>query len=147
MKIIRKLKTILISIGLLIAASFLSIPVMAGDNITINLTVNECSVLLSPPSGGNCDENQCSGDSTCICASKGDHITWRLNNNDKFKLRFSGDTPLKQNCGKNYKKSKHKCVVKEDVAVDEEFIYDIKLQQCDDGTDPKIIIKRSSDTL
>ena len=107
----------------------------------IELSVNGCNVSLSMPTGNSCDQSQCASDDTCICASKGDHIKWTINNEDKFKLKFSADSPLQNNCGKNYKGKKHKCVVKESTSKGESFTYDIKLKRCANGTDPKIIIK------
>ena len=114
---------------------------LRAEEVVIELTVNECSVSLSMPNGNSCDQNQCGADNTCICAGKGDHIKWKINNDDKFKLKFLSDSPLKDNCGKNYKADKHKCVVKDSTTRGESFTYDIKLERCSDGTDPKIVIK------
>jgi len=106
---------------------------------TIQLSADQCAVSMS--ANADCDAGQCSGDKACVCASKGDHITWQLSGEDKFKLKFSGDSPLKDNCGKNFKGKKHKCKVKESVAKGQIYSYEIFLKSCQNGTDPRIIIR------
>lgn len=108
-------------------------------NQTIQLSANQCNVSMS--ASANCDAGQCSGDSACICASKGDHITWQLAGHDKFKLKFSGDSPLKDSCGRNFKPGDHKCKIKESVSKGQSYTYEIYLERCRNGTDPRIIIK------
>ncbi len=123
-------------VGMLLSMSGLS---FAGD-IEISMSESQCSVSMSSSSNG-CDANQCDGDSACVCAAKGDFITWNLPTNEKFKLKFSGESPLKDNCGKNYKKGKQKCKVKEEVSKGQTYTYLVKLQKCANGTDPRIVIK------
>jgi len=110
------------------------------ENIEINMNESQCSVSMSSPNNG-CDANQCAGDSACVCAAKGDFITWKLPGDDKFKLKFSGDSPLKDNCGKNYKKQTQKCKIKEEVSPGQTYDYLVKLKKCANGTDPRVVIK------
>ncbi|TQV72815.1 hypothetical protein FLL45_15205 [Aliikangiella marina] len=110
------------------------------EDIAISMTESQCTVSMSSADNG-CDAGQCAGDSACVCAAKGDFITWILPGNDKFKLKFSGDSPLKDNCGKNYKASKQKCKIKEDVSPGQEYTYLVKLKKCANGTDPRVVIK------
>jgi hypothetical protein len=127
--------------GLLVLTAWLSIMTNhshAADQ-TIQLSANQCSVTMS--ANANCDAGQCAGDSACVCASKGDHVTWQLAGSDNFKLKFKGDSPLKDNCGKNFKASKHKCKVKEQVSKGQSYTYEIYLQRCTNGSDPRIVIK------
>ena len=107
---------------------------------TINLSANQCEVSMTVVSA-DCDAGQCSGDSTCVCASKGDFVIWNIAGDDKFKMKFSGDSPLKDNCGKNFKGKKHKCKVKDTVSKGQSYSYEIYLERCSNGTDPRIIIK------
>ncbi len=109
-------------------------------DVYIQLDVRECSVSVSTSDDG-CDADQCAGDTTCVCASKGDHVNWSITGGNSFKMKFASGSPLKDNCGKNYKKDKQKCVVKDDVSRGQSYSYDIYLKQCDDGTDPRIVIK------
>ena len=123
----------------LLLSSFLFTGLSQAD-VSIQLSAQECTVSVSIAANG-CDADQCSGDSTCVCASKGEHIKWDFSGDDKFKLKFSGDSPLKDNCGKNFKKKKHKCVVKDDTSKGQSYSYDIRLKSCANGTDPRIVIK------
>ena len=113
----------------------------SANDFVINLTVEECSVTAELNTENGCDQGQCSGDAACVCATKGDHIQWQLAGDDKIKFKFSSGSPLKDNCGKSFKKNGHKCVVKDDVTSGSVYDYEIYLERCDDGTDPKIIIK------
>ncbi|SET31102.1 hypothetical protein [Thalassotalea agarivorans] len=118
----------------------------SSDDFVINLTPDasdSCKVSLSNSEGNDCDANQCGSDNACICLAKGDHVKWKMpeGNHTKFKLKFTTDNPLKDNCGKNFKKDKHKCVVKSDVSVGQVFVYDVVMEGCGQGTDPRIIIR------
>lgn len=107
----------------------------------LQLTVQACTVTVKALNGDGCKTNQCSGDSSCVCLSKGQHAKWLLTSEDKFKLKFSGNSPLKDNCGKNFKADKHKCVVKESVNPGESYSYEVMLERCANGTDPRIIVQ------
>ena len=147
----------------LILGLFVFAPFTQAADISIQLDADakKCTVALKFTDGNGCDEKQCAGDTDCLCAGKGDHITWLLEGTDKFKLKFSthshspshshsdssskthshSDSPLKENCGKNFKASKHKCVVKDEVVKGQSYGYEIYLESCSNGTDPKIVIK------
>jgi hypothetical protein len=134
-------RKILISVSGLFSAAFLTGVSMA--DVTIDLTPSQCSVSFSLPGGDGCDASQCSSISGCVCVSKGDFITWNLPNNEKFKLKFQGQSPFKDNCGKNFKQAKHQCKVKSEVTENQQFDYDVVLQNCANGTDPRIVIKKT----
>ena len=110
-------------------------------DIQVSLTENQCKVSLSTPSGDNCDAGQCSGQAGCVCATKGDFVSWTLPGGDKYKMKFSGASPLHTNCGKNFKSGNHKCKIKEEVSKGQQYDYVVILQKCANGTDPRIVIR------
>lgn len=105
----------------------------------ISLTPNGCSVTVKANTN-DCSSNQCGSDSTCVCALQGDFITWQMQGSEKFKLKFSGDSPLKDSCGKNFKGSSIKCKVKEHLQLGQTFDYEVVIKGCGQGTDPRIVI-------
>lgn len=125
---------------LLLAFFLLAFTGLVQADAYIQLDVVGCDVEVSVSDSG-CDNGECSGDLACICASRGEHIHWNESGNNSFKFKFDSGSPLKNNCGKNFKKGKQKCVVKEDLSSGDSYSYEIYLKQCDDGTDPRIVIK------
>ena len=105
----------------------------------LQVTPNGCESTVSVVGADGCDAGQCEGDSACICASKGDHVEWQSPRG--FKVSFQDDSPLKENCGKHFRNSSLKCVVKEDVLPGQAFDYEVIFEMCDSGTDPRIVIK------
>ena len=126
-------------LGKVVATLWLATIIGNSHAADIDLSVNECKVTMNVVNA-DCDTGQCTGDSTCVCASKGDFITWNIAGDDKFKMKFEGDSPLANNCGKNFKGKNHKCKVKESVSKPE-YSYNIYLERCPHGTDPRIVIK------
>lgn len=106
---------------------------------TLQVTPDGCAASVSVVGANGCDDLQCDGDDACICASKGDHVEWQ--SPEKFKVKFMSDSPLKDNCGKHFKKDHQKCVVKEDVSSGQEFDYEVVFEHCAEGSDPRIVIK------
>ncbi len=129
-----------LSLGLLMLITLFATQSRAADQ-ELQLTAQGCNVTVKSIGGNSCDNNECGSDSSCICLAKGQHAKWLLAGTDKFKLKFSENSPLKDNCGKNFKKGKHKCVVKDSTSKGEEYSYEVVLERCPHGTDPKIIIK------
>jgi hypothetical protein len=119
---------------------FYSVNLYAAD-VQISLTATACEVSASTPGGDGCDTGQCNGEAGCVCVAKGDFITWTLGGNEKYKMKFSGDSPLKDNCGKNFKQGERKCKVKEEVVPEQSYAYEVMLEKCANGSDPRIIIK------
>ncbi|AZG36240.1 hypothetical protein [Shewanella psychromarinicola] len=134
---LKSLVTIIFGIAIMLSGNSF------GADKQIALTVNECAVSASVNGGSGCDADQCASEAGCICTKKGDFITWKLDNevDSDFKLKFSGDSPLKDNCGKNFKKSERKCKVKESLTIGQSFDYQVVMQGCDNGSDPRIIIQ------
>jgi hypothetical protein len=130
----------IVSCLFVLSMSLISLNAGAFDQSLV-LTVNGCEVTAVAENGNGCLANECGADRSCICVQKAEHVIWKLATEDKFKLLFSGSSPLKDTCGKNFKKSKHKCVVKNEVNKGESYQYLIKLQRCAQGSDPKIIIR------
>ena len=122
--------------------SMLSSSLFAAD-LQISLTASECSVTASTPQGDGCDTGQCGGEAGCVCAAKGDFITWTLSGEEKYKMKFDGNSPLKDNCGKTFSKGSHKCKVKEEVVAGESYAYEVVIEKCANGSDPRIVIKNS----
>ncbi|WP_076539552.1 hypothetical protein [Shewanella sp. UCD-KL21] len=114
------------------------------EDQTISLVASECAVTVTPNEGSGCEQGQCEGVEACICAKRGDFITWEMADDifSKFKLKFTKNSPLKDQCGKNFKNGKAKCKVKEELEVGESFDYLVMLEGCDEGTDPRIVISK-----
>lgn len=130
----------LFNLVLSLSLTLLTIIASAREQV-IQLTKSQCKVSVVAEGGDGCDKSQCNGDASCVCLSKGDHVKWKLASKTKFKINFTNGSPLKDNCGKHFKKDKLKCVVKEDVTVNSSYDYEIALENCDEATDPRIIIK------
>ena len=118
---------------------FITLPLSA-DDVYISLSTEGCEVMAEAEDN-QCDAGQCAGDAACVCAQKGQFLVWDLPSGEKFKMIFTGNDPLRDNCGKNYKAG-HKCKIKEEVEEGDSYSYLIKLQRCDDGSDPRIIIRK-----
>lgn len=102
-----------------------------------------CGTTVKVLSGSDCNKNQCGNDAACLCIKKGEFITWNLTSDKKrkFKFKFSDGSPLAKNCGKNFKKGSNKCKVKESVSPGDSFNYDVIMEGCGTGTDPRIVIR------
>jgi len=113
----------------------------ADQYIQLSTSPDSCTVTVTNESGNGCGKSQCAGDASCACVSRNDHVHWILNSNDKFSIKFPDGSPLKQTCGKNFKKGKRKCVVKDGLDYGQSYNYEIYLQRCDRATDPRLVIK------
>jgi len=135
----------------LFIAAFLAIyvffqPLQAADNrsnaFDININVENCSGTVDMGETKNCDQAQCDGIKNCICLSRHDRVTWHLGSGEKFKLEFHGDSPLKSNCGRNFHRNQHNCVVQDAVPAGQTFDYDILVENCPEPIDPRIVIRQ-----
>jgi hypothetical protein len=124
-------------------------PVQAGTTFDVYINVENCEGTVEMGGSDGCNQGQCDGVKACMCLSKHDKVRWEIsssegargNSNPKFRLEFHGDSPLKENCGRNFHKNQQNCVVKDAVAAGQAFDYDILVENCPDPIDPRIIIQ------
>jgi|GEM_PF-1837514 len=115
----------------------------ANDPDMIIIPGEECISEVIYAGDDNCDEQQCGADKNCVCAKKNQAITWWIAGKRKFKLKFESDSPL-DSCGDTFKRKKQKCKVKNQVQVNQVFKYEVILDGCGTGTDPRIVIRKSN---
>ncbi|GAA0784674.1 MULTISPECIES: hypothetical protein [Pseudomonadati] len=101
-----------------------------------------CATDVYVVGDNGCENNQCGSDAACLCAKQKDNINFMLTHFEEkmFKLKFSNDSPLAKNCGKNFKKGSENCKVKDEVLPGDSYDYEVVMEGCGAGTDPKIII-------
>ena len=127
--------------ALFIGSMLLSQPATAKDHV-LDGTPVQCKVTLKVKGSDNCDKNQCKDQKDCFCAEKNDKVTWNVPGDKKFRLKFKSDNPFKDNkCGEKFKKAKQQCHIKEAVTAGQDFKYDVELEGCPEGVDPRIVIR------
>jgi len=126
---------------IVIAGLLLSSPPVSAKEHVLDGTPNQCEVTLAVKGNNNCDQTQCGTEKDCFCAEKNDKVTWNVPGKKKFRLSFNSGSPFKDKCGEKFKKAKQHCRIQEGVVKGQEFTYDVELEGCAEGVDPRIVIK------
>ena len=139
---LKKLSSPILLIAIVVAMSVFFQPLQAANSFDIYINVENCSGSVDMGESQNCDQAQCDGVKSCICLARHDRVTWHMDSGAKFRLEFHGESPLKNNCGRNFHQNQHNCVVQDVVSAGQAFDYDILVENCPNPIDPRIVIRQ-----
>ena len=149
-------KTKIITYIIFILANFFTITVAnaAGiknnhQELTIKVDARGCvsSVELASQDdncAGSDFANNCGNNGKdCVCMQSSKFVSWMIDADTRFELKFIGDMPFKPNCEvKSGNNKKIQCKID---APDGDYEYDVIAESCPDEVyDPKIIIRTSN---
>ncbi|MEE4244858.1 MAG: hypothetical protein V2I33_05580 [Kangiellaceae bacterium] len=130
------MKKIVMVISILL---FSGITIADNHNRDKNLTIvpkAECATNVLVPD--NCSEFQ--GVNGCVCSTKNKKIIWTIESEREFEIAFLDESPFDGGCRHVSNGGRLVCKVKNN-AMPGAYDYDVILEGCDSGSDPRIVIK------